>query len=160
MLHRLAVFFLLITSCSISGPLREDRSATGYFFPAPAPGWEKLSPTEGVEILYREKSGALLSVSSICGRYEESTLETLARSALSPIAKFKDIETHAFQLDSRGAFQLFGEGKVDGVLVQVDFIAWRKDDCLFDFSLQAAPKLNSHTRADFLSMVKKFRYPQ
>lgn len=134
--------------------------ATGYFFPAPTAGWEKLNPSEGVEILYREKSGALLSVSSTCGRYEESTLETLARSALSPIAKFKDIETKTFQLDDREAFHLFGEGKVDGVAIQIDFVAWRKDECLFDFSVQAAPKLSSKTRADFLSMLKKFRYPQ
>lgn len=160
MLQRLAVFFLLCASCSISGPLREDRSATNYFFPAPQSSWTKLNPAEGVEILYQDKKGALLSVSSICGRYEETSLETLARSALTPIAAFKDKNTATFQLDGREAFQIYGEGKVDGVAVQIDFVAWRKDDCLFDFSVQASPTLHTQSRADFLNMLKKFRYPQ
>jgi len=144
----------------MSGPLREDRSAANYFFPAPQGSWTKLNPTEGIEILYQDKRGALLSVSSICDRYEEAKLETLARSALSPIVAFKDKNVTTFQLDGREAFQIFGEGKVDGVPVQIDFVAWRKDDCLFDFSVQASPTLNAQSRTDFLNMLKKFRYPQ
>lgn len=150
----------MLASCSISGPLRVDKAATGYFFPEPSGQWTKQVPAEGVEILYADKAGSSISVSSICERYEEATLETLARSALSPIENFKEIETNAFQVDGREAFQIFGNGKVDGVPVQIDFIAWRKDDCLFDFSAQASPKLQSRARAEFLAMVKKFRYPK
>ena len=155
----LGTVLLLIASCSISGPLREDRSATKYFFPEPLSGWQKQAPQDEAEILYLHKqSGALLSVSSICDRYEESKLETLARSALSPIANQKDKESKTFQVNGREAFELFIEGKMDGVPVQVDFVSWRKNDCLFDFSVQASPIVSAQVREDFLNMVKKFRY--
>ena len=160
MLQRLSVILLLLASCSISGPLRVDKSAGAYFFPEAKSPWVQSPPSEGVEILYVDKSGASISVSSICERYEEASLETLARSALSPITHFKEIETGELQLDGREAFQVFGSGKVDGVPVQIDFVAWRKDDCLFDFSAQASPKLPARVRAEFLAMLKKFRYPK
>lgn len=160
MLLRLGIILLLLASCSISGPLREDKIASNYTFPEPMKGWTKLIPTDGVEVLYQEKSGALLSVSSLCGRYEEAKLEALARSALSPLEKFKEIEMRDFELDGRQALQIYGEGRVDGVLAQIDFVVWRKNDCIFDFSLQASPKLTSKVRTDFLAMLKKFRYPK
>ncbi|MEZ4815607.1 MAG: hypothetical protein R3A80_10445 [Bdellovibrionota bacterium] len=160
MLQRVCLILLLLASCSISGPLRVDKSASGYFFPPPEAGWTQLAPQEGAEVLYQNKNGALLSVSSICERYEESSLESLARSALTPIKHFKDKDAGRFQLDGREAFQVYGAGKVDGVEVEIDFVAWRKDECLFDFSVQASPSLNSSTRASFLKMLKKFRYPK
>jgi hypothetical protein len=151
---------LLLTSCSLGGPIRVDRTAAKYFFPEPLPGWQKLAPKEEAEILYKHtQTGALLSVSSLCDRYEESKLETLTRSALSSIEAQKDRDQKTFQLNGRDAFELYIDGKVDGVPVQVDYVSWRKNDCLFDFSLQDAPEISPKVREDFLAMIKKAHYP-
>ena len=159
MLQLLGTLLLLLASCSISGPLRVDRSATTYFFPEAPAGWEKKIPQDGAEYFYQHKSsGAVLSVSSLCDRYEESKLEILARSALDPVESQKDIESKTYILDGREAFEVYVEGKLDGVPVQVDYVSWRKDDCLFDFSIQAAPKISSKVREEFHSMLKKFHY--
>lgn len=154
-------FLVTAVSCSLSGPIREDRSASNYYFPALGPGWT-LAPSaqEGAEMLYEHGSGATLSVSSVCDRYEDATLDSLASSALSPLIEQKELHRSTFMLQGREALEVLVQGKVDGVKVEVDLVELRKDNCLFDFSIQQASKILPKLRTDFFEAVNKFRYPR
>ncbi len=158
MLPHLALLLLLI-SCSFSGPLRVDRSAQNYKFEAPSIAWQLLAPIEGADFVFEnKKSGATLSVSSICERYEEASLASLAGSALSPLGFFKEKERKVLFVDGREALEVYVESKLDGVAVEVDLVVMRKNDCLFDFSLQSSPTITNSERQDFLKALQRFKY--
>ena len=157
-LSHLALLLLLV-SCSISGPLRVDRNAQNYKFQAPSSDWEQRPPLEGADFFFEnKKSGATLSVSSICERYEEASLVSLANSALSPLGFYKEKERRSLTVDGREALGVYVESKLDGVAVEVELVVMRKNDCLFDFSLQSAPKISNSERKEFLKSLESFRY--
>lgn len=156
---RFLIFLLLFTSCSISGPLREDRSASVFSFPEPLKGWKALPLSEGAQRLYQHlKTGSVLSVSSLCDRYATAPLTRLVRNPLSPLGAYKEIESQKLRISDRDAEQLHVSGTLDGVKVEVLMIVLRKNECIFDFSLQATPQIQNGVKSDFLKMVKGFSF--
>jgi hypothetical protein len=156
---RFLILLLLFVSCSISGPLREDRSASGFTFPEPLKGWKSLPLSEGAQRLYQHLStGSMLSVSSMCDRYATAPLDRLVRNPLTPLGAFKELDSQKLRISDRDAELLHVSGTLDGVKVEVAMIVLRKNECIFDFSLQASPKILAGVKNDFLKMVKGFSF--
>ena len=155
---RFLILLLLVTSCSVTGPLREDRSVSNFIFPEPFKGWKVLPPSEGAQRLYQHVSGSILSVSSLCDRYATAPLSRLVRNPLTPLGAYKELESKKLRIADRDAEQLHVSGSLDGVKVEVVMIVLRKNECVFDFSLQASPQIQNAVKNDFLNMVKGFSF--
>jgi hypothetical protein len=156
---RFLILFFLFISCSVTGPLREDRSASSFTFPEPVKGWKLLPPSEGAQRLYQHIStGSVLSLSSLCDRYVTAPLSQLVRNPLTPLANYKELESKKLRIADRDAEQLYVSGSLDGVKVEVVMIVVRKNECVFDFSLQASPQIQNTVKNEFLSMVKGFSF--
>ncbi len=156
---RFLILLLLFTSCSVTGPLREDRPASGFSFPEPLKGWKALPLSEGAQRLYQHIStGSVLSVSSLCDRYSTAPLTRLVRTPLTPLAHYKELDAQKLRLDNRDAEQLHVSGTLDGVKVEIVMIVLRKNECIFDFSLQSSPQIQKNVKNDFLTMVKGFSF--
>jgi hypothetical protein len=156
---RFLILLLLFVSCSVTGPLREDRPATGFSFPQPLKGWKVLPLSEGAQRLYQHVStGSVLSVSSLCDRYATAPLSRLVRNPLAPLGALKEIESQKLTISDRDAEQLHVSGSLDGVKVEVVMVVLRKNECIFDFSLQASPQIQNSVKNEFLKMVKGFSF--
>lgn len=156
---RFLILLLLFASCSVTGPLREDRPASGFSFPEPLKGWKTLPLSEGAQRLYQHlNTGSVLSASSLCDRYATAPLSRLVRNPLAPLGAYKELESKKLRISDRDAEQLHVSGTLDGVKVEVVMIVLRKNECIFDFSLQASPQIQNTVKDDFLKMVKGFSY--
>ena len=156
---RFLILLLLFASCSVTGPLREDRPATDFSFPEPLKGWKSLPLSEGAQRLYQHSStGSVLSMSSLCDRYATAPLNRLLRTPLSSLGAYKELEFKNLRISDRDAEQLHVSGSLDGVKVEVVMIVLRKNECIFDFSLQATPQIQNVVKNDFLKMVKGFSF--
>ena len=156
---RFLILFFLLTSCSVTGPLREDRSASNFTFPEPVNGWKVLPPSEGAQRLYQHLStGSVLSVSSLCDRYATAPLNRLVRNPLTPLGAYKELESKKLRIADRDAEEVYVSGSLDGVKVEVVMVVLRKNECVFDFSLQASPQIQNTVKNDFMRMVKGFSF--
>ena len=158
------VFIILISSisgCSIFGPGRVDSKAKHYDFQAPKGDWKFQKTTRGdADALYlHQKTGAILSIHSLCYRYEDANLNSLMNSLLSPISKPELIHEEERTIINRGALYRKVSGKMDGVPVEIAAVVLRKNHCLFDVFLQKSGSLNEEEEAGMEYLLSTLEYP-
>jgi hypothetical protein len=118
-----------------------------------------LPPSEGAQRLYQHLStGSVLSVSSLCDRYATAPLNRLVRNPLTPLGAYKELESKKLRIADRDAEEVYVSGSLDGVKVEVVMVVLRKNECVFDFSLQASPQIQNTVKNDFMRMVKGFSF--
>lgn len=149
-----------VFACSLGGPLREDKSANNYQLPSPGADWmlEKFKEIDADKVYLNKKSSAMISVSSLCGRYDGASLESLMKSAHAPLQSIDVLENQDLILDGRAALRRHIKAKMDGVPVVVLSTVLRKDDCIFDFHLQKAHDISGEDVATYENMLKGFHY--
>ena len=116
---RFLILLLLFASCSVTGPLREDRPATDFSFPEPLKGWKSLPLSEGAQRLYQHSStGSVLSMSSLCDRYATAPLNRLLRTPLSSLGAYKELEFKNLRISDRDAEQLHVSGSWHNIITK------------------------------------------
>jgi hypothetical protein len=152
---------ILCFACSLGGPLREDATAlNNYSLPSPGAAWtqQDFKQSEIDRAYLNGKSSALISVASLCERYDTASLDSLMKSAHAPLRDVEVVQEKEIMLDGRAALVRQVKAKMDGVGVELFSTVVRKDDCIFDFHLQRAGSLASGDILDFENMLKGFRY--
>lgn len=152
---------LVSSSCSVSGPLREDVKASGYKLGTLSSDWQPLkSSTSGADAVFmNSKTKALISVNSVCDRYPDSSLESLSEDLLSPIKSAQVTEQKELMVSSRQALFTAVQGNLDGVPVVANLVVLRKNRCLFDFSIYGKSLLADQKDA-FLKFVLGFKFQE
>jgi len=152
--------FLLLASCSVTGPLREDRKADGYQLGNLSSKWRVVALNSGADKVYlNTQSKALLSVNSLCGRYEDSSLEALTKELLTPMKQHIVLSQSDLTISGRRALHTVTKGNLDGVPVESEIVVIRKNRCLFDFNIYAK-KIAVAERSEFLNFVKSFEFQE
>lgn len=151
-----------LTACGMGGPMREDKSATGYRTGnLPLDRWTKTSNDSGADQVYNNpQTASVLAVTSLCERYAEARLESLAKQLMSPLSAIEIIKQERKALDGREALWSRVHGKLDGVPVESLFVVYRKNNCVFDFQLHARDALPPADEDDFVKFVQNFRFAE
>ena len=158
---------ILLFGCSFGGPIREDRKAAAYEFGSPGSGWEelkladlKLDEKESAadHIFSARRSGAVLSIGSLCDRYSDSSLESLTKDLINPLRDSEIENQERLIIDGREGLLTHAHGLLDGVTVAMRTFVIRKDDCIFDFTLNARGEVGRAEATDFERVFRGFRY--
>ena len=151
---------LFITSCGISGPLREDPKAANFEFGEVGGDWKiQKSPEANADFVYENsKNGSFFAINSVCNRYPDSTLEALTRQLMVPIEKATVIEQNRITLDGRDALITRTQGFLDGVPVESLSAVIRKNECIFDFTLNARDRIPAEDSKIFDRVIRGFRF--
>ena len=159
-LHFFAILFAAAHLVSCSSTLRDDEKAKGFELGTlPKSRWQSAATgKEGFHFFQNPSSGSMIGVDSVCKRYQESSLETLSKSLTRPIDNTVVTEQKKIELDGREALETRAMGTVDGVDVEALFMIFRKNNCLFDFSLISRNRVKTEDENDFRKFVESFRF--
>lgn len=149
-------------ACAFSGPLRTDRKASSYAYGSPGARWAAVevgAELASDHVFSAKPDGAVLSIGSLCDRYQDSKLEELTRDLVNPLRDAEVTEQKRVMVDEREGLLTDAHGTLDGVPVAMRAFVLRKNDCLFDFTVSAKTKLSPQDLADFDRVIQGFRYP-
>jgi hypothetical protein len=90
--------------------------------------------------------------------FDDASLKVLTTHLHFDLTDKKIRSEKSLLLDQREALRTVASGKVDGVLIVLDTVVIKKDNCLFDFALVADPKKYEAATADFEKFFEGFRY--
>lgn len=150
----------LVGSCSLGGPLRTDeRALGGYHIGRVGSGWKAQREEDpGIDYAWTTDSGAFVSLGSVCRRYDRAPLEALSKDLVNPLEDREIISEERRPLDDREALHVKARGRMDGVPVEAHYVVFRKDDCLFDFSLIARDRVVAADDKAFEAFVSGFHF--
>ncbi len=162
---KLALTFILLTgwglslsSCSLLIPeTSKDKKFSSYQAERPS-GWKKTAKANADYAFVNPKTSAIIYTNSICDKYSHARLTDLGQNILRSVDKFSAPHPHKTSFANRDAYRWTGQGLLDGVPINLDYLIVRKSNCVFDFVL-IAPELEywaqDQTSFDqFLSTLK------
>lgn len=120
-------------------------------------GWVFQEGEKGDAAYYSKEHKALISVRSICARYNEARLESLARDLLWGFTDRKIFREKRIPFADREALDLEADAKLDGVPVHIWVRVLKKNRCIFDFTLVAPPGRFDDARPAFVGLLGGFR---
>ncbi|QQR79709.1 MAG: hypothetical protein IPJ69_10195 [Deltaproteobacteria bacterium] len=166
------LFVLLISSLLFSSCFSVDRrggivgikgrtfqSGLGSFEVGRLPeGWSNPQNKLKQVVYTHDGMQATIVTDALCGKkFEEAPLRRLALDLLEPMEKSKIKSEKEFVLDGRKAYQMVGEGAIDGICMEMGVRVLKKDFCVYDFVLFAPKKYFSQSQKDFENYVSGFR---
>lgn len=119
-------------------------------------GWEKTSVKGLAAAWYHPEYGATAGVAPVCEGISDATLESLAQQELVGLEQREMVEEGRVAVDGREAIDWVVKGSVDGVLVVMNLVVFRKDGCVYDLNLVSKPETFDRARAEFRGFVGGF----
>lgn len=119
-------------------------------------GWEKTKVKGMAVAFYHSEYGATAGVAPVCQGVSDSTLESLAQQELVGLEQRELVEESRVSVDGREAIDWVVRGSVDGVLVLVNLVVFRKQGCVYDLNLVSRPETFERARTEFRGFVAGF----
>ncbi|MCA9689441.1 MAG: hypothetical protein R3A51_00875 [Nannocystaceae bacterium] len=131
-----------------------------FRFGLPGGSWEPIKE-KGVQVAWASRDfPAVINVSGQCERHGDSSLEQFTDHLRIDFREWKILSQTTEPLAGRDAVRTVVEGELDGVTATtLEFVVLKKDGCLFDFQLIAAPGHHASAKPDFDRVVAAFKYP-
>jgi hypothetical protein len=155
--------FLSLSSCALLFPDRTAPKSQAYnVTPPPAP-WHKLAVGDDpnatdamkADMAYENpETGAIISLNSICRKYNKASLDTLTNNLVRGVGDRKLISRNEVNIDGGTALDTLFAGTVDGVFLHLRTVVLIKNECTYDFIHVSIPKRepeNARSFEDFLS---------
>lgn len=95
----------------------------------------------------------------MCDDQGDSSLEQYTDHLRIDWTQWKPLERHEERLAGRAALRTVSQGRLDGVLLQCEFVVMKKNGCLFDFMYVARPDAFENGRSQFQKVVEGFSFP-
>lgn len=156
LLGSLFVLAACASAPSLRGSRYESRNLTFRVGPRPAT-WQRLETSHGLLAFRDESQSATVLVNGRCGKdAEDVPLAALSRHLF---LQFTDRETEAETMvpfDGREALRTELRAKLDGVPKRFVAVVTKKNGCLLDFVLVAAPVTFPAARRDFDQFLAGF----
>lgn len=148
-----------MNACSVGGPLREDQKATAYNVPQLPSSWKALEKKADADKAWSNtKTGAVLSLRSLCERYEHVSLKNLSQNLKTIFMNAEVISSNSRSIASRDAHDTTLRGELDGVSVESRMIVVRKNHCIFDFAVIEHPTLSASSIKGIEKLLSGFDY--
>lgn len=127
------VLFALVflNSCSL-WPSDEDEKSS-YKINFIHDNWQEIPPEDSDRAFLNNTNGNIILANSFCDKYQETSLPTLAKRALTDISKQNILEEKHFTFKERDAYLVYMQGRIDGVAMYLQLVNYRRDNCYYDF---------------------------
>ena len=149
-----------LSACSLLIPeTSKDKKFTGYQVERPK-GWKKTAKANADYAFTNPQSAAIIFTNSICDKYAQARLTDLGKNILRSVDKFSAPTPHKMELAKRMAYRWTGQGFLDGVPVNLDYVIVRKNNCVFDLVLIATElELWPQDQATFNQFLTSLKIP-
>lgn len=156
---------LLLNSCALLFPDRTAPKSQSYHVSAPLSPWQKLAVGDDPNATDAMKAdlafenpgtGAIISLNSLCRKYNKASLETLTDNLVRGVGERKLIDRKEIELDGGKALDSTFEGVVDGVFLNLRTVVMTKSDCTYDFIHVSIPKRQAGSGRDFDDFLASF----
>lgn len=156
---------LLATSCAVFFSDRSAPKSSEYKVAPPVAPWSKLAvgndpntiETMRADMAYENpKTGAIISLNSICRKYNKNSLETLTENLVRGIGERKVLREAEVEVDGTKALDTLYEGTVDGVFLNIRTVVLIKSNCTYDFIHVSVPKREANGSRAFDDFLASF----
>ncbi|MCO5142278.1 MAG: hypothetical protein M9962_04215, partial [Oligoflexia bacterium] len=121
----------------------------------------ELSDTMKADMAYENpETGAIISLNSICRKYQSSSLESLTNNLVRGIANRKTLETKSVKISNIDALESKFSGVVDGINLTIETVVLKKESCTYDFIFVVATDKVGSSIQEFKNFVASFRVSQ
>jgi hypothetical protein len=140
---------VLAQGCAVLFPDHTAPKSQSYAVAPPGSPWHKLAVGADPNAADAMKAdmafenpdtGAIISLNSICRKYNDLSLDTLTDNLVRGIPDRKQLERKEITLDDAKALSTIFEGTVDGVSLNLHTVTLIKGDCTYDFIHVTVPK--------------------
>jgi len=153
----------LLLGCAKTGevkktPAKKQAKQEGkYKVGSPGDGWSKVNPGGADKAWFHKETGATIYFDSNCKeRFEDGKLTLLLSQLTLGIARGEASREETTMLDGRAALIRVQPGQIDGVPVQVGAVVTKKNSCLYDGLLIAAPSVFESHWSTFSEVIAGF----
>ena len=157
--------FFLTQSCALLFPDRTAPKSQSYTVTPPASPWHKLavgadpSATDAMKAdmaFENPDTGAIISLNSICRKYNDLSLETLTENLVRGVPDRKQIDRKKVTLDGAEGLDTTFEGTVDDVFLHLRTVTMIKGECTYDFIHVTVPKRQKGRPEFFDTFLQSF----
>jgi hypothetical protein len=118
--------------------------------------WRRVS-LKGADLAYIHKEdGSTLLINSNCKKVEDAPLLALTYHLLIGMTDQKVLEQKTLPISDREGLETTAEVKVDGVLRKLRIFVLKKDECVYDVVVSAAPDKFEEALAAYDATLKGF----
>lgn len=142
-----------------SGALVEGRFTSdqvAYRIGQPGAGWSEVKLETANAAWHNPELGAALMVNSHCEGVGDSPLEGLTNDLLMGMTEREIVTQERIPWAKREALQSVATGKLDGVPRKLELFVLKKDGCVYDIVLDAAPAHFDAARTAFARVRQGF----
>lgn len=125
----------LISSCSFIDNDKEVSSAKNIHYKVSfkLEGWQELKDDQSDYGWMNQDDGRILISNSFCNEFQNQSLSLLALKTINSMSEGKLTQEKKISFHNREALEVEGQGKVDGVGVNLKVLNTRRNNCYFDF---------------------------
>lgn len=110
------------------------------------------------DVAYEDtRTGAIVSLNSLCRKYTEASLEELSRNLVLGIKDKRVIRTREVTIADTPALDTVIQGEVEGARVQIRTVVMKKNSCTYDFVHVSTPEKARASEKDFEDFVASFK---
>ncbi len=165
---RLAGLLVCVASSACAGGWRgngdtyfkTDTDETTYRFGNPGSGWNPVKE-KGSQVAWSHSSlPALIQLQAQCDRHGDSSLEQFTDHLHIDFREWKVESQKPETLAGRDALRTVVVASLDGGYeMKLELVVLKKNGCLFDLHLMAAPSAFEQARPAFAQVVAGFNFP-
>lgn len=151
--------------CALLFPDRTAPKNSSYKVTPPGTPWQKVAVGEDsngtdamrADMAYENpQTGAIISLNSLCRKYNKTSLEQLTENLVRGIGEKKEVSRREVEIDGSKAIDTLFEGVVDGVFLHLRTVVLIKNDCTFDFIHVTVPKREPNNAKTFDEFLASF----
>ncbi len=153
---------IVMLACSCAGASfnhwRFEKSEVTYRTGALPSDWQRFSIDDGDLAFRNGKSGGTIFANALCGDHEieDTPLDVLANNLLMGIKPAVEQSRETLTLAGRQALRVHVLGELDGVIVAMDLVVLKKNNCTMDLQLVAGKNEIAASEDAFTGFVNGF----
>ena len=150
---------LCAAACASQGTFSDGRftsDSVAYDVGAPGPGWSEVDLATANAAWHNPELGAALLVNSHCDGVKDAPLAGLTSDLLMGMTDREILSQEVVPWSKREAMHTVATGKLDGVPRKLELFVLKKDGCVYDIVLDAAPERFESARAAFAKVRDRF----
>ncbi len=155
-----SIFFAFLQGCvSVNLPKQTGHKAEKVSYREPASPFSEIKSENADQAWISEKKGNTISYLSDCNNPVDPPLTQIESETLAVLNDLKILNTERINFNSRQALQTLAQGEIDGVVVRMKLVTFKKNNCSYSLVYGGLKKNFDSELPHFDSFLKGFKAP-
>jgi hypothetical protein len=126
---------------------------------APPHPFKKIHVSSADRVWQSANTGNTIALNSMCQKYTDVSLPVLQNNMLEGVDDVKVVSSQTLTFQGRDAQRVKVRGKTDGVIVMVDLLTFKKNNCNYDLAYITRETEFEKEKLIFETFLKGFHVP-